>query len=255
MIPRSAIAVRTSGTSHPISPCSSVSTPASTESRIPSEPSACEATLKPSRCVSSTIASISARVSWVGPTSSSATVSAPVDMILTKSAPWRICSRTALRISSGPSASRYMPGKVRPPGQLAATIWPHSTSRGPGTSPRSIASRRSNSERPKLPRSRTVVMPPSSMPRAASTSPYGCSSGPSDRSSEDRCTWASISPGISVRPSMSTVGASGGAGWSPTALIRPRSTTTVTPSRAGAPVPSTRRAPVSAITARSPGAP
>jgi len=56
-------------------------------------------------------------------------------MILMKSAPKRICSRAALRISSGPSASRYIPAKNRPPGAVADRIRPQVSSLGPRSAP------------------------------------------------------------------------------------------------------------------------
>ena len=82
---------------------------------------------------------ISSRVIWSGELSSSSHERAPVVMILMKSAPRRNCSRVALRISSGPSASRYIPSKWRPPAEVAETIRPQARIRGPGIAPRRIA--------------------------------------------------------------------------------------------------------------------
>ena len=74
----------------------------------PASPSACADSRKPIRCASSATADSSASVSCSGSGSSSSFERAPVVMTLMKSAPARICSRTARRMSSGPSASRYM---------------------------------------------------------------------------------------------------------------------------------------------------
>ena len=60
---------------------------------------------------------------------------------LMKSAPRRSCSRTALRMSSGPSASRYIVVKIAPPGAVAEMIRPHERIRGPSTIPSRTASR------------------------------------------------------------------------------------------------------------------
>ena len=126
---------------------------------VPARPSACAATRRPIRCASSTIAVISSSVIWAGSGSSATTDRAPVAMNLMKSAPRRICSRTALRISHGPSASRYIVPKITPPGAVADTIRPHVRMRGPGTTPRSTASFSALASSSKLPTSRTVVKP------------------------------------------------------------------------------------------------
>ena len=91
------------------------------------------------RWASSTIASISSWVIWAGSGSSSTTERAPVAMNFTKAAPRRICSRTALRISQGPSASRYIVPKIAPPGAVALMMRPQLKMRGPGMIPRSTA--------------------------------------------------------------------------------------------------------------------
>ncbi len=91
------------------------------------------------RWASSTIAASSAGVICAGSGSSRTTERAPVAITLMKPAPARICSRTALRISSGPSASRYMVPKMAPPGEVAEMMRPHGITRGPSSKPRSTA--------------------------------------------------------------------------------------------------------------------
>ena len=142
-------------------------------------------------------------------------------MILTWSQPWRISSRTALRTSVTPSATpmvkrmalqqwQRVPCSVR----RRASLWPPvgpiarpaMNSRGPGSSPLSVASLRPQSAPPV---SRTLVKPRSSMPRISPAARAVISvSGTFSRlriktSDSTTCTWLSIRPGISVRPPQS----------------------------------------------------
>src|SRR5438132_4807583 len=104
--------------------------------------------------------------------------------------------------------------------------------RGPRINPRRTASLNPQS-RP--PASRTVVKPASSVDsitfaiRSASTAGGSATSAASSRSMIARCTWASRSPGISVRPWQSITGAPRGPAGpldGPIRRIRPSSTIT-----------------------------
>ncbi len=89
--------------------CSTESTPARTEARIPSAPIACAATRRPHVCASSTAASSSAGVNAVNVAPMPGVSTPPVAITLMAVAPALISSRTALRISSAPSTSRANP--------------------------------------------------------------------------------------------------------------------------------------------------
>ena len=80
--------------------------PASTQARIPDAAWAWAATRRPALRASSIAARISASVSCDDPGSTPGVMTPPVAKILMTSAPILSCSRTALRTSSGPSASR-----------------------------------------------------------------------------------------------------------------------------------------------------
>src|SRR5882724_4071439 len=88
-------------------PCSMVVMPASIASAIPVEPWAWAAVRRPAFLASSMAARISSSVSWGDPGSTPGVITPPVAMSLITSAPALSCSRTALRTSSGPSASRH----------------------------------------------------------------------------------------------------------------------------------------------------
>ena len=140
-------------------------------------------------------------------------------MILIWSAPWRICSRTARRTSSAPSASDMVKamalqqrhGGGAPSVRRRESLWPpvgpmarpEMNRRGPGRSPPSTAALMPQSAPPV---SRTVVKPRSIMPRISGAARAVMSvSGMFSRfrmftSLRYTCTWQSISPGMSVRP-------------------------------------------------------
>ena len=147
-------------------------------------------------------------------------------MIFTWSAPWRICSRAALRTSSEPSAIadlncrplqqaqplstsvRRRPSEWPPVGPID---WPAMNRRGPTRWPCSTPVLMPQSHPPV---SRTVVKPRSSMARSRVAA--RAVSRVSGIASMKRmltslwmtCTWQSIRPGISVRPPQSTTAAS-----------------------------------------------
>ncbi len=123
-------------------PCSMVVMPASTASAMPAEPCACAAVSRPDFLASSTPARISSSVSCGEPGSTPGVITPPVAMSLMTSAPALSCSRTALRTSSGPSASRPMKLPWPP---VMHTARPAATIRGPEKSPSEMARRTESS--------------------------------------------------------------------------------------------------------------
>jgi hypothetical protein len=225
-------------------PCSIVSTPARMAICDALRIEAWQATRRSQRCASSTIAPSSAGVN-------STTLSGPLIVTLMQSAPARTCSRTARRQSSGPSASRAIPGRAggsEPWPPVMQMIWPHGTTREPGMSPRCTASRVAIATPFAVPTSRTVVMPAARVAltlRAARNAPSAMVSR-AGRAPKPRWTWRSISPGRRTQPARSTVRASPLSRMEPSATMsamRPSSMTTARPLRGGGPVPSNTRAP------------
>src|SRR5258707_920521 len=98
-------------------PCSIEATPARTASLIPSVPCACAATFLSSLFASSTSAFNSSKLYCVAPTASPSDSTPPVAQVLITSAPYLICSRTAWRICSGPSATPSMGPSCKTPGR------------------------------------------------------------------------------------------------------------------------------------------
>ena len=172
---------------------------------MPVAPIACAAMGTPHVCASSTAASTSSRVNAVKSTGMPGVSTPPVATILIERAPARICSRTASRTPSAPSACRANELQPWPPVIVSAR--PDGTTRGPGMRPPSIARATSHTTAPNPPRSRTVVVPArrcrSAFPAhliAAKGSETSASPTKSGSPSKHRCTWESISPGVSVRP-------------------------------------------------------
>ena len=165
-------------------PCSIDRTPARTARLIPSAPCACAATYVPDSAVSSTAARSSSSVNSGAPGFVPLVSTAPVAMILMKSAPYRRMFRTFERIWSTPEVtpnrssrgiteSTSTASPVRsppPPGHV--TYAPAQRIRGPSTSPASIASRNATSTNARnVPMSRTVVKPAMIVLRALRTPP------------------------------------------------------------------------------------
>ena len=174
----------------------------------------------------------------------------PVAMSLITSAPALSCSRTALRASSGPSASRpsqYPWPPVMQIGRaggedarpvdgpslddraphrdlhvLAAAEVPHRGHARPRTVSRARSSALDGGERQRAPRGAGA---PDRPPRP-----------------RQRCTWQLMRPGRSVWPARSTRSPRGARASSTTAVMRPSSTTTARPRTGSAPVPSMMRA-------------
>ena len=82
---------------------------------MPVAPIACAAIGTPHVCASSTAASISSRVNAVKSTGMPGVSTPPVATILIERAPARICSRTATRMPSAPSACRANEFQPWPP--------------------------------------------------------------------------------------------------------------------------------------------
>ena len=163
-VPRSIIISIASSSSQ--TPCSIELTPATTAFLMPSVDCACAATVRNAFFASSTPAVSSSRVKEGDRGFTPGVSTPPLANSLMASAPARISSRTALRTSSGPSASRAMKPCPCPPDIV--TPIPTATTRGPSTSPSSVAFARSMLSRSAAPRSRTVVTPPASVARACS---------------------------------------------------------------------------------------
>ncbi len=132
---------------------------------MPSAPIACAAVRIPWLCASSTPARISSSVNWAMAGTEPLVSTPPVAMNLMQSAPSLRCSRTALRTSHGPSASRPI-HQPWPP--VMQTTRPAATIVGPASLPALMASRRSMARRSVPPRSRIVVTPAASALRAFS---------------------------------------------------------------------------------------
>ncbi len=152
---------RSSRTSKPERPihvqCSMVSTPAATAAAMPSVPWACAATGNPELRASATIRLSSSGVNCAcqlaGPP---LVMPPPVAMTLMRSTPAAALRRTAVRIASLPWTSPPM-NQQCPPGTVSGV--PADSSRGPGTRPAAISSRRRTASPPRSPRSRAVVTP------------------------------------------------------------------------------------------------
>ena len=198
-------------------PCSIEVIPASIASLIPVAAMAWAAVRRPALRASSMAARISSKVIWGEPGSTPGVITPPVAMILITSAPALSCSRTALRASSGPSASRPSQCPCPP---VMHTGRPAARMRGPSMSPSWMARRTAISTYSRPPRSRTVVTPARAVSRARSSALIAVSASGSSRSGRtgsasaprQRCTWQLMSPGRSVCPARST----------PVAARRPR---------------------------------
>ena len=157
-------------------------------------------------------------------------------MTLMKSAPRRNSARTARRRFHGPSASEYIVPNIRPPGDVADTIRPHETMRGPSTRPSSTARRMTIASSSSDPTSRMVVTPlassarqerarrryPSS--RGRGSSPLSGAVGPKPGArdvSEIRWVWQSMSAGSRLRPRPSYAPSGASPRASATSVIRP----------------------------------
>ena len=120
-------------------PCSIVVMPPSRQLAIPSVPMAWAAVRRPAFRASSIAARTSSSVSWAEVGSTPTVMTPPVAKILMTSAPALSCSRTALRTSSGPSASRPIMFQPWPP--VMHTPLPAHSTRGPAMRPCRMASR------------------------------------------------------------------------------------------------------------------
>src|SRR6266850_5748626 len=120
-------------------PCSMVVMPPSRQLAMPSLPMAWAAVRRPALRASSMAARTSSAVSWAEFGSTPGVITPPVAKILMTSAPALSCSRTALRTSSGPSASRPIMFQPWPP-VMQMPLPAHST-RGPAMRPPRMASR------------------------------------------------------------------------------------------------------------------
>ena len=143
-----------------------------------------------------------------------------------KSTSAKTISRTAFRISHGPSAARP---RTWPP--VALTIAPTNMREHPATCPSSMASRSTTfSEHP--PMFATVVAPQARHWRSLPTARKLCSKCPRASRSPGMpvtCMWPSINPGMTVWPDASIRSASAGieTAWlGPTASILSSATTT-----------------------------
>ena len=133
--------------------CSMESTPASNALRMPVAPCACEATLRPSACASSTSAFSSSSEYCGAPTSVPLDSTPPVEQVLMKSAPNFTSCRTFCRTAQGPSATPSPTALYSAGSRLLSLQWPPvmpmatppARMRGPSTSPFAMASRSATS--------------------------------------------------------------------------------------------------------------
>ena len=207
-------------------PCSMVVMPASIASAMPVEPCACAAVRRPAFVASSTAARISSSVSCGEPGSTPGVITPPVAMSLMTSTPALSCSRTALRTSSGPSASRptklpWPPvmhtGAPRAPGCAARERAPRRW-RGERTARHSRArpGRAQSSRRPRPSRcARRSALSAVSAGGSSLSARTGSASAP-----RQRCTWQLMSPGRSVQPERSMRRPRGARASSTTCVMR-----------------------------------